>query len=173
MKRNIALIALFIGLSLYAQNKPAASGVKQDWDLLDETFITLIQALEKGNEASFKSVSLANLDCVDCVGPTEYSQGGVFVPSGFFFAVISKNFTASPVYKALSKKGYSFSSVTVKNFRPPILPKTFPKDTKFYEVWVETYKPGELSKNHTGTSHSFRFVKVNGKFKFYGLTSIP
>lgn len=170
------IIFLFVAMgSLQAQNKSAASKkAPSEWDQLDATFVTLIQALEKGDKASFLAASLKNVDCVDCVGSTELTtEGAVYVPAEFFFAVISKDFTKSPVYLAMAKKGYSFSSVVVKDFRPSNMPKDSPKDLKLYEVWVETYKPGELNKYHKGTSHSFRFVKVNGKFRFYGLTSIP
>lgn len=185
MKNLIICLLVAVG-SLQAQTKPAtaksattkAAAAKpaketSEWDELDKTFISLIQALEKGDKATFLSLSIKNVDCVDCVGSTELTKEGVFVPAEFFFAVISKDFTKSPVYQAMAKKGYSFSSVVIKGFHPSNLPKDYPNDLKLYEVWVETYKPGELNKYHKGTSHSFRFVKVNGKFRFYGLNSIP
>ena len=184
MKRLVLLICIIaFNLAAAQTGKPAAKSATKtatkkdapsDWDLLDEAFVATVDALQKGNEAAFKAQSLANVDCVDCVGAMEVTaEGTAFVPSGFFFIVISKNFTESPVYKAMAKKGYSFSTIVLENFRPQSLPKDGSKDLKLYEVWVETYKPGEYSKTHRGTSHSFRFVKVNGKFKFYGLTSIP
>ncbi len=186
MLKKIIFILLIHGCA-FAQTKKAAPAKttaiaekKQDaqpkiseWDALDKVFIDLVDALVKGDRAKFESLSMKEVDCVDCVGPTEVTKEGAFVPAGFFFAVIGKKFTESPVYLAMAKKGYSFSSIVVQNFKPHVMPKDYPKDLKLYEVWVETYKPGEFSKTHKGTSHSFRFVKVNGKFRFYGLTSIP
>jgi len=161
-----------ISLSVQAQgNKPAKQPT--DWDLLDKAFIGIVQALEKGDKIAFQALSMKEVDCPDCVGSMDRDKDGVFVPSAFFFAVIAKDFTKSPVFLAMTKKGYSFSSIVVENFKPRVMPRDYPKDLKLYEVWVETYKPGELSPTHTGTSHSFRFVKVNGKFRFYGLNSIP
>lgn len=156
-----------------ADKKESTSVQTSDWDALDKIFVELIDALVKGDRAKFESLSIKEVDCVDCVGPTEVSSEGAFVPSGFFFAVIGKKFTESPVYKAMAAKGYSFSSIVIKDFKPRVMPRDYPKDLKLYEVWVETYKQGEFSKTHKGTSHSFRFVKVSGKFRFYGLTSIP
>jgi hypothetical protein len=189
MKNLMILFFLLLSLTAAAQTKknttagkrPAASAEKKetpesknnDWDALDKSFIEFIDALVKGDKAKFTQLSLSDVDCVDCVGPTEITSEGAFVPSGFFFAVIGQKFTESPVYLAMAKKGYSFSSIIIKDFKPRVMPRDYPKDLKLYEVWVETYKPGEFAKNHKGTSHSFRFVKINGKFKFYGLTSIP
>lgn len=154
------------------ENKQAQQKTSE-WDALDKVFISMIDALVKFDKAKFTSLSLAEVDCVDCVGPMEYGKDGAFVPAAFFFAVIGKNFTDSPVYQAMAKKGYSFSSIVIKDFKPKVMPRDYGNDLKLYEIWVETYRPGEFAKNHKGTSHSFRFVKINGQFKFYGLTSIP
>jgi len=175
MKKITLLFCLLIfGISRAQQNPaPVKATTQAEWDALDKNFIALVDALQKGDKNAFLALSCKELDCVDCVGSNESAKGAVFVPAEFFFAVISKKFTESPVYKAMSKKGYSFSSVIVEDFKPKVVPKDYPKDLKIYEVWVETYKKGELSKNHLGTSHSFRFIKINGKFRFYGMTSIP
>lgn len=178
MKKLTVLFCLFVVAVASAQNaksKPAAksNASANDWDQLDQTFIKLVDALVTNDKVKFTSLSLREVDCVDCVGPTEYQGGGAFVPAEFFLAVIGKNFTGSPVYQAMAKKGYSFSSIVIKDFKPKVLPRDYPKDLKLYEVWVETYRPNEFSKGHKGTSHSFRFVKINGKFLFYGLTSLP
>ena len=173
MKKLTLLILLVLSTVAGAQNKKGTAPKTSEWDALDKVFIEVIDALVKGDKVKFTQNSLAEVDCVDCVGPTEITKYGAFVPAEFFFVVIGKKFTESPVYIAMAKRGYSFSSITLKNFKPKVMPRDYPKDLKLYEVWVETYKPGEFAKGHKGTSHSFRFVKVNGKFKFYGLTSIP
>lgn len=188
MKKSLLFFFLLVCTALSAQTrksntpekktataaaKTTADTKSNDWDELDQSFIALVDALIKGDKAKFVQLSLREVDCVDCVGPTEVTKEGAFVPAEFFFAIIGKKFTESPVYKAMASKGYSFSAVVLENFKPKVLPRDYPNNLKLYEVWVETYRPGEFAKNHKGTSHSFRFVKVNGKFKFYGLTSIP
>jgi hypothetical protein len=174
MKKIALIFFLSVITFTHAQTKSKKQAkAPTEWDQLDKAFIAVIKALESADNASFLQLSLREVDCVDCVGATEVTKEGAFVPAGFFYAVISQKFTESPVYKAMVKKGYSFSSITLKDFKPKVMPRDYPKDLKLYEVWVETYRPDELSKGHKGTSHSFRFVKVNGQFKFYGLTSIP
>lgn len=174
MKKLGLLFTLFCVQMAFAQKPATKKQASNEWDELDKNFVELVDALVKGDKSKFLSLSLKEVDCVDCVGAMDLAADGtMFVPAEFFFAVIGQKFTESPVYKAMAKKGYSFSSITVKDFKPKVMPRDYPKDLKLYEVWVETYYPGEFSKVHKGTSHSFRFVKVSGKFRFYGLTSIP
>jgi hypothetical protein len=174
MKKLIVLFCLLISGFAQAQNPaPTKATSQKEWDELDKNFVALVQALEKGDKAAFLALSCKELDCVDCVGAVEAAKGAVFVPSEFFFAVISPKFNESPVYLAMAKKGYLFSSVIMEDFKPKVVPKDYPKDLKIYEVWVDTYLKDEYAKGHPGTSHSFRFIKINGKFRFYGMTSIP
>ncbi|WP_146185919.1 hypothetical protein [Flavobacterium album] len=171
---TLLLCLLSFGIATAQQNPaPVKATTQKEWDELDKNFIALVDALVKGDKTKFLALSCKEVDCVDCVGAVEAAKGAVFVPAEFYFTVISQKFTESPVYKAMAKKGYSFSSVIVENFKPKVVPKDYPKDLKIYEVWVETYKKDEFAKGHPGTSHSFRFIKINGKFRFYGMTSIP
>ncbi len=113
------------------------------------------------------------VDCIDCVGKPEFNQEGYFVTADVFFYNIAGGFTKSALYKALTNRGYTFNKAVVKGFKPKIMPRDYPEDLTLYEVWVPTYKANELSQGHPGSSHGFQFVKINGEFKFYGLTSIP
>ena len=146
---------------------------KTEWDVLDETFIALIKAIETNDQAAFYALSLNELDCIDCVGRPEFNNEGFFVTADVFYLNIANNFKLSPVYKALSTRGYTFDSIIIKNFKPQNLPRNYHGDLKLYEAWVPTYLANELSKGSKGSSHGFQFIKIDGKFKFYGLTSIP
>jgi len=42
-----------------------------------------------------------------------------------------------------------------------------------YNIWYLVFEPNEISKGDEGLSEAFQFMKINGKFKLYGLTSIP
>lgn len=168
MKSLIAL--LFVSTFTFAQagKKPA-----NEWDQLDAAFVSLFKTLEAKDHAAFKKLSLPAVDCIDCVGKPEFNKEGYFVTADVFFYNIAGGFTKSAVYKALTTRGYTFSTAVVKGFKPRVMPQDYPEDLTLYEVWVPTYKVDELSKGHPGTSHGFQFVKINGEFKFYGLTSIP
>ena len=142
-----------------------------EWDDLDKTFLAFIKALENKDQAAYNTIALKQVDCSECPGGGEQGAYSHFVPSEVFYITVAEDFKISPVYKALAKRGYAFNSMILKDFKPSFLPKDAPQDLKVYEVWVHTYKPDELSKGHQGTSHAFQFVKVNGNFKFFGLTS--
>jgi hypothetical protein len=79
----------------------------------------------------------------------------------------------SPLYKAIKEKGCTASLQIFKDFKTGNLPKRYPEDLHLYELWIQTYKPNEWTAGHKGQSHAFQFVKVNNKFRFYGVTSIP
>ena len=175
MKIIAQLLCLFVTTITLAQ-KPAAKAApssQNEWDQLDKVFISLINALTKNDQSAFKALSLPAVDCIDCVGKPEFNAEGYFVTADVFYLNIANNFVGSPVYKAMAKRGYTFGSIVLKDFKPKIMPRDYPKDLKLYEVWVPTYLANELSKGNPGASHAFQFVKINGKFKFYGLTSIP
>lgn len=153
--------------------KPAAAPKKEasEWDELDKTFIAFFSALESKDKAAYTALSLKQVDCAECPGGGEQGSYSHFVPAEVFYITVAEDFKKSPVYKALVKRGYAFNTMILKDFKPAFLPKDAPNDLKVYEVWVQTYKPDELSKGHNGTNHAFQFIKVNGSFKFFGLTS--
>lgn len=152
-------------------SKPAAQKTATEWDELDKTFVAFFKALENQDKQAYTAISLKMVDCAECPASGEADDVTHFVASEIFYITVASDFKKSPVYKAINKRGYAFSTMVLKDFKPSFLPKDAPKDLKVYEVWVQTYKPDEVSKGHKGTSHAFQFVKVNGVFKFFGLTS--
>lgn len=173
MNKFVILIILFSFLTASAQDNTKRAVTKEEWDLLDKKFVALVDALLKNDKPAFFALSLREVDCIDCVGRPEFNNEGYFVPASIFYLNIANNFDASPVYKAMVNRGYIFDCIKIKGFKPRNLPKDYPKDLVLYEVWVPTYLANELSKGNKGASHGFQFVKINGDFKFYGLTSIP
>lgn len=173
--RHFLLCCIFIcSITGFAQQTNTPVKVtKQEWDKLDKVFVALIDALVNNNTAAFNKLAYPVIDCIDCVGTPEFNNRGYFVTRDVFYLNIATNFTKSPVYKAVAKRGYTFSAILLKGYRPKYLPDDYPEDLTLYEVWIPTYLANELSKGHPGTSHAFQFVKINGEFKLFGMTSIP
>lgn len=165
MKKITYLFLLFISISAFAQTPQKKS---TEWDALDQTFLKVIQSLIKEDKQAFLQLSLNSVDCPDCPEVDGFTKDGAYLPADVFFFITSEFFTKSPIYKALSTRGYTFTSATIKKYKAPAT-GNIAKDTKVYDVWVDTYLPNQLAKGHKGTGHSFRFVKINGKFKFIGL----
>jgi hypothetical protein len=174
MKRLLVYCLIICGISSFAQQQIGAVKVtKEEWDKLDKVFQATIDAISNNNEAAFNKIAYPVIDCIDCVGTPEFNNRGYFVTRDVFYLNIAGNFTKSPVYKALVKRGYTFGAILLKGYRPKYLPDNYPEDLTLYEVWIPTYLANELSKVHPGTSHAFQFVKINGEFKLFGMTSIP
>ena len=170
MKRIVFVFCLFTTFA-WSQSTPAKKKVGE-WDELDKTFISLVEALTKANEGNFISLSAKEIECAECAEAGTYTGAGYYVEAYDFYDGISKNFTKSAIFKALSARGYGFTAATLKGLKPPYLPANTAKGLKVYDVWVDTYLPDEVSKGHPGTRHTFRFIKVGSKFIFFGLSSI-
>lgn len=168
MTKKFLLLFIFTPLLLIAQSSGNTT-TKAEWDELDKTFVAFFKALEEKNKPAFTAMSRQRVDCSDCITSTQSESEGYFVPAEVFYETITKNFKKSAVYNALLKRGYSFRIMEIKrpNERNPNA------KLKIYEVWIDTYLAGEWAKGHPGTIHSFQFVKLNGRFVFYGLTSLP
>jgi len=177
--KYLVFILLLLCNNSFAQKKTSntkkpVSAIQKSattWDELDKTFVAFIKALENEDNTAYTAISLKEVDCAECPGAGELGDFTHFVPAQVFYITVASDFKVSPVYKALIKRGYAFNSMVLKDFRPAFLPQNSSKDLKVYEVWVQTYKPEELSKGHKETSHAFQFIKLNGEFKFFGLTS--
>ncbi|MFP9098336.1 hypothetical protein ACLI09_04720 [Flavobacterium sp. RHBU_24] len=169
MKQIVFIFCLFTTFT-WSQTAPAKKGAGE-WDQLDKTFISLIEALTKANEANFIALSAKQIECTECAEAGTYTGAGYYVDPYDFYDGISKSFTKSAIFKALSSRGYGFSAVTLKGLKVPYLPAATAKGLKVYDVWIDTYLPGEVSKGHPGTRHTFRFIKTGNKFVFFGLAS--
>ena len=117
-------------------------------------FPKLIQALKTNDLNYIKKVSASKIACDYC--DKRFISIDNLMKSEF------KNFTNSKILSAYDKRGYS------------VLQENFEIDgKKLYCAWIQTFLPEELEKGHEGGSIGFQFIKIGGKFKFYGLTSVP
>lgn len=167
MKKLTYLFLFILSANVFAQS-PAQKST--EWEQLDKAFITVLESLVKKNKQQFIQASLSKVECPDCPEVDEHSKEGAFLPAEIFYYITSENFTQSPIYKALNKRGYRFTSA-IMPVNQELMATGTKKGYKSYDVWVDTYLPGEVNKVHKGRGHTFRFVKVNGKFMFYALVS--
>jgi hypothetical protein len=166
MKQLVYLFLLVTSVSALAQ---APAKKASEWDVLDQTFIKLVETLTKKQKPAFLQIALTTVDCPDCPEVDGYTKDGAYLPASIFFDQTSGYFSQSAIYKALATRGYTFASGVIKKYKAPDAPASTAKDLKVYDVWVHTYLPGQISKDHKGGSHAFRFIKKDGKFRFFGL----
>lgn len=150
-------------------------GSKSEWDQLDKTFVAVVKALQENDKATFAALSLPEVDCLSCrvTGDININEESYFIPAELFYENLAKNFTNSQLYKSLVSRGYSFRTVVMRDYKPSVLPPSYPQDLTLYEVWVDTYLAGEWAPQHQGLSHVFQFVKIGNNYKLFGLTTKP
>lgn len=166
MKKLVYLFLLVTTTTTLAQT-PAKKA--NEWDALDQTFIKLVESLTKKQKQAFLQISLLNVECADCPEVDGFTKEGASLPASIFYDQTSGYFSQSAIYKALASRGYTFASGVIKKYKAPEAPASTAKDLKVYDVWVRTYLPGQISKDHKGGSHAFRFIKKDGKYRFFGL----
>ncbi|MBO9700129.1 MAG: hypothetical protein J7604_07945 [Sporocytophaga sp.] len=173
---TLLLVVAFCHFS-YSQTSDRIKVMKissSDSVLLDKAFNQLIEAIEKKNVPTIRSLSLSQINCAVCIfdyhnePPADY-----IVPIDTFINQSSKIILETPLETAIHNRGYNATLRLIRNYKSRNLPLDYPKDLKIYELWIQTYLPNELAKGHEGGSHGFQFVKVGEQFKFYGLTSVP
>lgn len=166
MKKLVYFLIFMFSVTAIAQ---APAQKASEWDVLDQTFIKLIGSITKKQKPVFLQIALSNVECSDCPEVDGYTKDGALLPASTFYDQIAGYFSQSAIYKSLASKGYTFASGVIKNYKAPTAPAGAAKDLKVYDVWVHTYMPGQISKDHKGGSHAFRFIKKDGKFRFFGL----
>ena len=175
--KNLLLTCVFALVSLvtFGQKEDEMQFLKMDKSdsiEIDKTFQNLIKAIETKDAEKIKQISLPEIDC-DLCSDQKYSKKDYYIPIQKFIKQAFKTYVNSPLAKAVETRGYRPMVRFIPNYKPRILPANYSKDMTIYELFVQTYKPNEWMPGHEGQSHAFQFVKVNGEFKLFGMTSIP
>ena len=175
--RNLLLVFVFTLVSsiAFAQQDGEMKFLemdKADSIEIDKTFKKFIGAIENKDAETIKRISLSEIDC-DLCSDRKYPKKDYYIPIKKFIKQAFKTYVDSPLAQAVKTRGYRSIVRFIPNSKPQILPSNFGNDLTIYELYVQTYKPNEWMLGHEGQSHAFQFVKVNGEFKFYGMTSIP
>lgn len=143
--------------------------------LLDKTWNTFLHAMLKKDDKKLRELSLSRIYCDFCTSPNSKATypGGSIVLIDTFINQIYRDFLGSPLFKAIAKGRCHYSGELIPDYKPGNLPDNYGRDLYLFDVWIRTYLPGEWAKGHEGQSHAFQFVKIKGKYKFFGMTSIP
>jgi hypothetical protein len=142
---------------------------------LNNVWTDFFKAIENKDTKKIKYLSLEQIDCALCISTDTKNDPPLnyLIPIDTFINQSNRDFINSQLFRAIKKRGIKISEMILVDYKPQNLPKSYGKDFIVYEVWVQTYLPNEWALGHEGQSHSFQFVKINNKFKFYGLTSVP
>lgn len=141
---------------------------------VEKAFMRLVNAIEQKETDRVIAACLIEVECISCMGDEiTFQEEGYFVSAATFARCATADITKSIINLNLKLKKHYIQCSLIKNFKPHSLPKNYPKNLMLYEVWIQTLLPDEGEIGHEGASQGFQFVKINGDFKLYRLTSIP
>jgi hypothetical protein len=134
---------------------------------LFRSFNQLIEYLKRKDTISFKKMSFPRIYCSICEEPPRivYENNvesiDSFVTSAYKYLMVSQLMLniENKIYKLSAEKNESISSDTSHSL----------KDSNFIIYRVSIVTVAEFENSRVPQISDFEFVKVNGKFKFYGL----
>lgn len=138
--------------------------------ILKNTFSTFINAVKTKNTQQLKEMSLDSIYCSLCEGirndyyDNELDAINVFIDSSF------EHLTNTEIWGPKDSRYKLKINATIQNTKP--LNFSVPANEKFviYSIFFFDVE-GKSHKYVMPKSHVFKFVKVNGIYKFYGMTS--
>ena len=124
--------------------------------------------ITKEDTSKIRLHSLQTLNCDICNhANNQYTSIDSVLVNNFL------NIKTSQLFKAIQQKRITLTKRQQQNSDTTITPEKYGEILTTYEVWIQTYLPNEFASGHEGQSHCFQFIKYNGHFKLFGITSIP
>jgi len=133
--------------------------------------------LESRNIRSLRQLSLHTVHC-DLFQLTNHNSNyqqeisNSYISFDKFLVQFYHNLPKSKLWSAMKTKKYSIIETRYK-LRPPNIKYLKAKSINFYDILYMTIEPNEIKKGQEGEQEGFEFVNIYGKYKFWGLTSIP
>jgi hypothetical protein len=166
------LILTFLTLTSSGQEMEVIKINSKDSVDLEVVWKQFAKGLLSKDTNGLRQLSLNLVDCSSCISrntlPEDY-----FVPIDTFLFQAFHHLSDSKLLSVIRTKKYHFLTNRIPNYQPRSIKNRGGTDLTIYEVWYNTYEPNEWAKGHEGQSHCFEFVKVDERYKFYGLSSIP
>jgi hypothetical protein len=162
------LATLFITSSLFGQNGVRAANLAyKDSSELISVWKQFKRGFASKDTRALESLSLKQVECNMSliIKPHNIDSGIRYIPIDSFLFQAYKNLENSTFW--------SLQVYQINGIHPPNLKYQKGQILKIYQVWYDSPKlntPEDLEK---GQLYAFEFVKIDGRFKFFGLTSTP
>ena len=177
--RNLSLLALLVYLStgLYGQESKPPNLFYKDSIELTKTWRKFKTALELKDTKTLRRLSLNIVHCDLFQTPNPNGTYNQIVANSYisfhaFLAQFYHDLSKLKLWSVMKTKKYQIVECAM-NFHPPNIKYLKSTSLKLYDILYVTFEPNEIEKGNEGQQEGFEFVKTNGKFRFFGLTSIP
>jgi hypothetical protein len=173
--KNLSLVVclFFVSLTLYSQDLQPVKLRYKDSIELSSVWIRYKNALANRDIHLLHNLSLKIVDCDIFQTPDPIHPQNPNISIDTFLHEFYAALPTMKLWRVMKTKKYHmeveralYSNTTDVTFQKN-------KSLMIYSIWYVTFEPNEIAKGHEGESEAFQFVKIKGKFKFYGLTSIP
>jgi hypothetical protein len=133
------------------------------------TWSELLMAIEGKNSGKIKELSLDSVICSVCEGFSSPHFYNDVEPIDTFISASYSNFSNFVLWDHMKRNEFKMSATKYSITKPPHFPVPKRGGLIIYEVIFKTVTIYGQTKyqNH----HSFQFVKVKGRFTFYGMVS--
>ena len=176
MKYSITILFIFfITFNLFGQDTPTTKLPPKDFLHLTNTWALFKKALQSKDRQTLHHLSLKYIYC-DIFQPLDFNNitpTDSHISIDTFLKQFFDHMPKSKLWSVVKTNKYHYSVEKEEYLNPANTKSKKEKSRNVYEIWFVTWKPNELQKGHEGQTHAFQFVKANGEFRFYGMTSIP
>lgn len=143
---------------------------KKEKNILTNTFYQLITAIRTKNTQQIRRMSFDSIYCSICEGirddyyDNDLEDIRVYIDSAY------QHFPNEEIWGPRDGKYRLSFYATESKVQKPV--NFLHKDNDKLIIYeLHFYEQGKLRRNRIQKSHSFKFLKINGMYKFYGMTS--
>jgi len=173
MRLVLVTFLLCLSTRLFAQEEKRLKLTYKDSIELNKVWLRYKHALESKDIHSLHQLSYKTIHC-DRFEPENSSfTKDPNLPLDTFLNRFYHVFPNFKLWRVIKTKKYHMSIDKASNWVLPNIKFQREKSLMVYNIWYLVFEPNEISKGDEGLSEAFQFMKINGKFKLYGLTSIP
>lgn len=177
MKVLFVISLLFFTNELWGQEKSPKKFYPRDSVEFNKAWETFKQALVSKDINSLHHLSLKKVNCdlFETPDPTATYDESVATNISIdkFIAEFYQDLSKLKLWSVIKTKRYHMAFEDISGVYLPNVKYRKGKPATIYEIWYLTFEPNEIAKGHEGQSEAFQFIKLNGAFKFCGMTSIP
>ena len=164
-------LAVCFNCTIAQPQKPVAEKISvQDSVLLSKSVLSFMSAIEQGDSVYLKANTLKEVSCTVCDWRTNDGKppSDYFVSIDDFIKQICRKSACSPLLDAYYKRGSSYKLSMHNDISVEGL-KTGVGEQCLYHSSIQTILPNKAFSN--GLTHDMIFIKQDGAFKLYSITS--
>jgi len=177
--KNLSLLSIliYIATGLYSKNFNHYKLPYKDSIELVNTWQKFKLSLELKDKNTLRRLSLKTVHCDLSQTPNlnasfEQNVNNSYISFDKFLVQFYHNSSISKLRAAIKTSKY-YIGESEMHIHPPNIYNQKTKSIILYDVSYITIKPNETAKGNEGESEGFEFIKIDGKYKFFGLTSVP